>query len=427
MSSTLPTSIPPVEGDGLAAGARLGAYLIEGLLGEGAMGRVYLARHEQLGRHVALKVLREELLSVRRLVQRFMQEGRIVNQIDHEHIVEVYDFVHEHDPERVYCVMEFLRGETLAQRLATRGVSLESLHSMARQLASALGAAHAVGVVHRDLKPENIFLVSREGRDDWVKVLDFGIAKSVPWAGEVNLVESQAGGLLGTPRYMAPEQVAGLDVDGRTDVYALGTVLYESLAGRPPFEAEPFGQLASDIINHRPPPLPATTARGERVPPELDALVMSCLAKRASERPEMTQFLREEESLLARPLRRPRRPRLGLGAASLLAAGVLTFEPAAPPRAAPPVTPVTVTVSSQPAGALVWRVDTGQPLGRTPFQVALPRSDAGVALAFELPGFVRQEHTVVADQPRQLEATLEANPKRSPLKRRVTHALLDPY
>ena len=424
MSSTLPSSSPTVPGDALAPGAKLGAYVIEGLLGEGAMGRVYRARHEQLGRHVALKVLREELLPVRRLVQRFMQEGRIVNQIDHEHIVEVYDFVHEHDPERVYCVMELLQGQTLAQRLATRGVSVESVHSMARQLASALGAAHSVGVVHRDLKPENIFLVSREGRDDWVKVLDFGIAKSVPWAGEVNLVESQAGGLLGTPRYMAPEQAAGLEVDGRTDVYALGTVLYESLAGRPPFEAEPFGQLAADIINHQPPPLPATTASGERVPPQLDALIMSCLAKHASERPEMRQFLQEEESLLCRALRPPRRRgRLGLGAASLLAIGALNFEP----MPALPAQTVTVTVSSQPAGALVSRVDTGQPLGRTPFAVALPRSESGVALSFELPGFVSQEHTVVADQPRQLEVTLEANPKRSPLQRLVTHALLDPY
>ncbi len=219
------TVVPPLTAQAsLSIGETLGVYVLEQVLGEGSMGTVYLGRHQRLGRQVALKVLHEHLLRDQRLVKRFMQEGRVVNQINHEHIVEVHDFVEELAPERVYCVMELLKGETLSQRLATRAVNLESVRTIGRQIASALGAAHAVGVVHRDVKPENIFLLSRDGRDDWVKVLDFGIAKSDQ--NTVNLVESQQGTLLGTPRYMAPEQVAGLEVDARTDVYALGTILY---------------------------------------------------------------------------------------------------------------------------------------------------------------------------------------------------------
>ncbi len=427
-------------------GETLGGYDIERSLGEGTMGRVFLGRHRQLGRHVALKVLRDELIKERQLVQRFMQEGRIVNQIDHAHIVEVYDFVETHGPERVYCVMEYLQGETLAQRMAAHAPSLASVRRMGREIASALGAAHAAGVVHRDLKPENIFLVSREGRDDWVKVLDFGIAKSAPWQGEVNLVESQLGNLLGTPRYMAPEQMSGLEVDGRTDVYALGTILYELVAGRPPFETEAFGQLAADIITRPPPPLPRYTAAGESLPAPLAALIIACLSKLPRERPPSMKAV---ESLLSDTPTRPHRGRLravGAGVAALAAlALVLAVRPAPTATARPPVedeviralpalapvpppSAVQLLVTTQPPGALVVRVDSGQALGRTPLDLLLARATAPVLLRVELPGYARQEHDVELDASRDLELTLVALPK--PVRRPpppVTNGVLDPY
>ena len=256
------TFTPSPAREGLASapavGTVLGPWLIEGALGSGAMGQVYQATHERLGRRVALKVLRPELVGEVGLVERFLQEGRAVNQINHEHIVEVHDFVHQHDT--VYCVMEFLEGETLATRMARRPSSLDSIRSMAAQIASALGAAHAAGVVHRDLKPENIFLVSRDGRDDWVKVIDFGIAKCAPPDGGLSTVQTAQGSVLGTPRYMAPEQVTGEELGFRTDLFAAGAILFEMLAGHPAFGGKTVVEVLYATLHEQPPALSGSAA-----------------------------------------------------------------------------------------------------------------------------------------------------------------------
>ena len=209
----------------LQVGDSLGPYVLESMIGEGTMGRVYQARHQRLGRMVALKVLHPHLIQDKALVARFLQEARLVNQINHPHIVEVHDFIEELFPERVYGVMELLRGKTLAVMLAERALSIGEVCGVGKQIAEALHAAHRVDVVHRDLKPDNIFLTSREGREDAVKVLDFGVAKLLQ-GGDLRVADTQAGVMVGTPRYMAPEQAAGLEVDARTDIYALGTILY---------------------------------------------------------------------------------------------------------------------------------------------------------------------------------------------------------
>ncbi|MFO0596958.1 MAG: serine/threonine-protein kinase [Myxococcaceae bacterium] len=436
---------PPIE-----IGQALGPYVVERMLGEGSMGRVYLGRHQRLGRQVALKVLHDQLLLDQRLVQRFLQEGRVVNQINHQHIVEVHDFVEEMAPDRVYCVMELLKGETLAQRMAAKPTSIESTLEILRQVASALGAAHAVGVVHRDVKPDNIFLVEREGTKDWVKVLDFGVAKMRTEG--VSIVESQQGALLGTPRYMAPEQVAGLDVDARTDVYALGTILYEMLSGKAPFEATAFGQLAADIITRAPPPLPKTNALGEKIPAGVASFVMSCLAKQPGDRPQTMGAVEAGlRSDLAAPSSRSTIALVALaviGVVALLAAvfGGTTPKPPATPEpvrpslsALPPPPPpapsvskdVTVSLVSQPPGATVTRVDTGTVLGQTPLSKDFSRAGT-MKLHLELAGYVPVDREVVLDENQRLEVVLvkvakpvvakPANPTRP-----VTDGVIDPY
>lgn len=449
----------PVMKPVLEPGDLLGVYAIEKILGEGSMGRVYLARHTRLGRHVALKVLHHELLRDNGLVQRFLQEGRVVNRISHEHIVEVHDFVEE--PGRVYCVMELLVGETLTQRMARAPLTVAQIRHVARQLASALGAAHAEGVVHRDLKPDNILLVTHEGDDTWVKVLDFGVAKTVG-VNELKLFESQQGALLGTPLYMAPEQAAGLDIDARTDIYALGTVFYELISGATPFDADAFGQLAADIITRAPAPLPETTTAGEEVPEDLATIIMQCLEKKPDDRPASMKLL---EARLALPGSRPRwqtrSMRWGAAAMVLFAMGAFAFSRNHHAEAAPvklaempaqaviptstlalnnnstldepqmvPVDPskpkVTLRIHSEPEGATVFRSDTQEVIGHTPFELQVPRSGQKLGLRFELNGFHPLERTVKTDESQRIEFSLKATAR--PRKARpITDGVLEAY
>ncbi|MCA2980699.1 MAG: protein kinase [Myxococcaceae bacterium] len=303
--------------------AAFGTYVVEGLLGRGAMGTVYRARHRVLGRPVAIKRLHTALVSDTSLVRRLMQEATLVNTINHPHIVEVYDFVEA--PDLVYTVMELLEGETLAARLARQPVPFASALRIATRLGQALVAAHSVSVVHRDVKPDNVFLCARADAD-WVKVLDFGIAKRLAGAGP-RVVETQMGDVLGTPRYMAPEQAAGLDVDARTDIYAFGTLLFELLTGAPPFDAAVYGQLAADIITQPPPRLPPTTRLAEPIPDELRRLVMACLSKAPEERP---QTMREVVAQLEALPTRDAAPPTARGLEALLSPNLLAHVAALP-------------------------------------------------------------------------------------------------
>ncbi len=274
--------------------AAFGAYVVEGVLGRGSMGTVYRARHRALGRPVAIKHLHAALVSDAAVVKRFLQEATLVNTINHPHIVEVFDFVE--GPDLVYAVMELLEGETLSARLARQPLPFASSLRIATRLGQALVAAHSVSVVHRDVKPDNVFLCARAD-PDWVKVLDFGIAKRMAGAGP-RVVETQLGDVLGTPRYMSPEQAAGLDVDARTDIYSFGTLLFELLTGAPPFDAAVYGQLAADVITRPPPPLSPTTRLDEPIPEVLRRLVMACLAKQPGERPQtMREVVAQLEAL----------------------------------------------------------------------------------------------------------------------------------
>ncbi len=420
----------------------IGQYKLERLLGEGSMGRVFLARHVTLGRPAAIKVLRAEHAQNQNLIQRFFHEARAVNQINHEHIVEIQDFVHEPGPSgrtRVYCVMEMLDGSSLNDVLANEHLSVARAVDMARQVARALGAAHQVGVVHRDVKPDNLFLVRRGTERDFIKVLDFGVAKLMTPIGDLPLTSTVEGTIVGTPAYMAPEQANGLGADARTDQYALGCVLYEMLAGHPPFSGASFGQLVAQVLTEPAPPLPARTPASERIPAALRAVVSRCLAKDPVDR--FRDMAALEEALAAALLQPQQRHggallARGVVAACLLAVAftawrvrhilaspppqevALAPEPAVrpplpvPEAAAASKALVRLNVLSQPNGARVERVDSGEFLGTTPLLTRVPEAPGNLVLRLSAPGHQSVLRSVPGQGDVQLEVRLPLRAKR---------------
>ena len=234
----------------LAAGARLGRYELLAALGAGGMGEVYRARDTLLGRTVAIKVIAAKASGNAARSERFQREARAISSLSHPHICTLYDFGQEDGT--AFLVMEHLDGETLADRLERGPLSIEEVLRYGAEMAEALDAAHRQGVVHRDLKPANVML-TRDG----VKLLDFGLAKLGSEEPASHSTESltQAGMVVGTVPYMAPEQLEGGPVDARTDIYSLGTVLYEMAAGGRPFPAKSQQALITAILAAEPKPL----------------------------------------------------------------------------------------------------------------------------------------------------------------------------
>ena len=264
------------EVETLPMGSKIGAYKIEKLLGEGGMGFVYEATHEVLNRRTAIKFLRPELAGHAQIVTRFLQEAKAVNLINHQNIINVYDYGDGADGS-VYFVMEYLEGETLDDLMKKRRPMPAPLllHTFG-QIAKALAAAHAKKIVHRDLKPANVYVVAREDNPYFIKLLDFGIAQ-LRGDGEVQGL-TVAGQVMGTPQYMSPEQITGGKVDARTDVWAFGVMLYKAATGRSPFKGEQFSELADRIL-HYPPAKPSAEVPEANIKPALDALIMSCLER----------------------------------------------------------------------------------------------------------------------------------------------------
>ena len=409
----------------------LGNYRLEKLLGEGAMGRVYQARHVRLGRQVALKVMRPELALSRTFIQRFFQEARSVNQINHEHIVEIFDFCEEPIAgagTRVFCVMELLEGENLSDRLRRAPLNVVGLAKVARQICSALEAAHKVGVVHRDVKPDNIFLIEKSGAQ-YVKVLDFGVAKLLPGSSEAPTEKTLEGVVIGTPSYMAPEQAEGQS-DHRTDIYALGVVLYKALSGRAPFEGRSYADLMVRVIRDPAPPLPKATPAGDPIPPGLRALVRRCLAKNPLERPQSMAELSEKLAVYAKEAKAaPSSSRSakqwavgGLGLGAMVFCAWVALRPAvvkgvgarAPFAVAGPI---HVLVRSSPSGAEVRRLDQNVVLGQTPLALELPREVGHLAVRIELAGYQPTDRELSLSADSQLEAALEPKPSEEKVKR----------
>jgi serine/threonine protein kinase len=288
---------PPVE-----VGEALGSYRLVRELGRGGMGQVFLAEHVDLGRRVALKVLSSPSSADDPSIKRFYGEGRAVNQVAHPHIVQVTDLGYDAPRGVYYMVMEYLVGRTLAEEMSVVG-ALPAVRALriARQLANALDAVHRAGIVHRDLKPENIFLVSHGGCRDFVKLLDFGIAKFSDSERQVPpgtaIFATDPGLVVGTPAYLAPEQGFGQNVDARTDVYALGVLLYEMVTGRLPFEGDDFVELVLKHAGEPPRPFGDLDPALSGLSKEVESFILQCLGKEARERPQdmgvVEQILRQ--------------------------------------------------------------------------------------------------------------------------------------
>src|SRR5512139_52434 len=254
------------------------------------MGAVYLAEHPLIGKRVALKVIHRELAGNREVVQRFFQEAKAVNKIGNEHIVEVHDFGVTPEGDHFY-IMEHIEGRTLASVL-TRERAIEVMRALhiGAQIASALGAAHSEGIIHRDLKPDNIMLTQRLGDPDSVKVLDFGLAKMFQGHG-AGAVQTAAGVLLGTPQYMSPEACESKrDLDYRTDIYALGVLLFQMLTGVLPFDGDTMGEVLVKQVTQLP---PAPRGLNPSIPPSVEQIVLRCLAKAPDARFPTMLALRE--------------------------------------------------------------------------------------------------------------------------------------
>ncbi len=255
-------------------GASVGPYRIARLLGVGGMGRVYKGVQPQIGSRVAIKVLSRECTDRKDLVDRFFSEARAVNLIRHENIVNVLDLSMLPDG-RPYIVMEFLDGAPLADLVSRVGpMPLGGAARLAVEVLDALAAAHAKGIVHRDLKPDNVF-ITPAGR---AKVLDFGIAKLLP---ELGGSFTQTGSLLGTPHYMSPEQASGKPIDSRTDLYAMGVILFECATGHKPF----YGDSMFDLLRkHVEMPPPSPRQLRPDLPPAYEAVILTALAKDPAQR-----------------------------------------------------------------------------------------------------------------------------------------------
>ncbi|HEX8699641.1 MAG TPA: serine/threonine-protein kinase [Myxococcaceae bacterium] len=267
-------------------GARLGDYVVEERIGAGGMGIVYRARQVLIGKPVAIKILSPHLASHPEAVQRLLAEARMVSTIQHHGIIDIFGFGELPDG-RQYMVMECLKGTPLDAYLARHGrLEPSEAFTILDEVLSALGAAHAAGVIHRDLKPNNIFLVQQPDGTRYIKLLDFGIAKAVEPSEDSP--HTAAGLLLGTPEYMAPEQVRSGPISPRTDLYSLGVVAFRLLTGELPFSGDRVQVLLAQA--HEPHPVPSQLTPG--LPPGIDRLISWLMAKNPEERPASADEVR---------------------------------------------------------------------------------------------------------------------------------------
>jgi len=410
-------------------------YAVQAVLGEGGMGTVYRGEHIRLRKSVAIKVLRREVSSDAEIIARFQQEAQSASAIGNQHIVDVSDFGALEDGS-AFFVMELLDGPSLADALdEADAFSPDRAIHIGQQLCRGLGAAHRAGIVHRDLKPENIVLIERGGDPDFVKVLDFGVAKV---AGATT--QTKAGKVLGTPHYMAPEQCVGGTIDQRTDVYALGVILYEMVTGRPPFDAEkPLGVLAQQMHEDPKPP----TELDSQIPRGLEAVILRAMAKRPEERYATTNEMLADLDRLSegagvsggttdqyrraalRRIASKRKRGLLLAAfavVALLAAGAVAlfyeaaqfYETAQGER--------TIRIVTDPEGAEVRRGD--EFLGNTPLSLRVPGESETVELRLQKRGYDDREIVLDAETAGpDLHVALEK--RRAPRRERKKGAIDD--
>ncbi len=309
----------------------LGQFAVEALIGEGGMATIYRARQRDIDRPVAVKILRPEIASVAGVVERLHREARLASRLQSPHVAHVY-VTGELPDGRHALAMEYLEGRVLEKEIEEKGALAEArvVHIL-RQLAEALTEAHELGIVHRDLKPENIMLVRRGADDEFVKVLDFGIAKQL---GPESTSLTGVGLAVGTPLYMSPEAASGAEVTPASDVYSIGILAYEMLAGELSFDGDAPGSVLLKQVHDEPPPL-AGKAAAKKTSPGLVALVHRCLAKAPADRPKDGRaFLAALEAALQDPASAAAHTS-GLGLAATTPAAIPAVAPAPPASASP--------------------------------------------------------------------------------------------
>ncbi len=344
-----------VESMELAPGTELGRYKLVRLIGAGGMGQVYQATDTRLDRTVAIKVLPSDVASNPDVRVRFEREARTISQLNHPHICTLYDVGQENDVD--FLVMEYIEGETLAERLEKGALPLELALQHGIEIADALDKAHRHGIVHRDLKPGNVML-TKSG----AKLLDFGLAKLAPEPSKLDPDAATAtkmtreGTIVGTLQYMAPEQVEGKKADARTDIFAFGSVLYEMVTGRRAFKGESQASLIAAILEREPPTISAA-------PPLLDHVIRRCLAKEPDRRwqtaSDLMQDLRwisgEGSSPAVLPTGQTQSrlvPGIAVGVLGTLLVGLVVWALVLPEPVAPPPAPAQFTVATPPEGSL---------------------------------------------------------------------------
>ncbi|MGH9362232.1 MAG: serine/threonine-protein kinase, partial [Thermoanaerobaculia bacterium] len=275
----------------LATGGTVGRYRILGFLGAGAMGEVYLAEDPHIERKLAIKTVRlaGRPQEVEERTRRLLREARAAGRLIHPHVVTLFDAGEAEG--MLYLAFEFVEGSDLAARLETSALSLYEVMRIVRETAEALDFAHRHGIVHRDIKPSNILLDSG-GR---VKVADFGIAKVTGQSTELTV----AGSVMGSPQYLSPEQIRGDELDGRSDIFSLGVLLYELLSGKRPFDGDTITTLVYQILHQDPPPI--SSLRGD-LPPRVEKLLDGMLAKDREERLATAGQVAEELAAIEREL-----------------------------------------------------------------------------------------------------------------------------
>jgi serine/threonine-protein kinase len=405
-------------------------WLVTRKLGQGGMGAVYEATHTQIGKKVAVKVLLEKYAQREAIVARLRKEAQLASSIGNEHIIDITD-IGNTDDGRTFVVMEYLDGESLAECLSREHELPEQrILRIASQAASALGAAHAKGIVHRDIKPENLFLLKRKDQD-FVKVVDFGISKSLRASGEEEEAQrlTQTGMVLGTPLYMSPEQARGdEDLDHRVDIYALGVIMYEAAVGRVPFAGTNYLSVISQVLNEEPKPI--REIRPE-ISEEFEAIVMRAMEKKRTDRyadadamlKDITLVLEDpthstERAKITGPRRRfpkPKIPRMAwaVGGIGIAVGGVMlavvmlmgggtkkqsgvqppppgdggVAQPIALPDAPsePEVAKIKLQIVSDPPGAALYK--ESEPIGNSPQPIELVMRNKEVMITAVLDGY----------------------------------------
>ncbi|MHB8876649.1 MAG: protein kinase domain-containing protein [Myxococcaceae bacterium] len=313
-------------------------YRVEQLIGEGGMGKVYRAKQMSLDKPVVLKVLRQSLLSDERTVARFQREAKAASRLNHPNSISVLDFGRVDEDGALFIAMEFISGRDLHQILSKEWPLPEArVVKIVGQVLSALADAHGAGVIHRDLKPENIMVEQRRGDADFVKVLDFGIAKITDSTGEEGPALTRAGFVCGTPEYMSPEQARGGTLDHRSDLYAVGVILYQLTTGLLPFESDSAVGFATKHLTEEPPP-PTHRRPEAKISPGMERLILRALSKNPDDRPSDAEGFRAELQAVDKERR---------AAASAARRGVSSPHLGPMPRKATPIDQLDTRVSGE--------------------------------------------------------------------------------